>query len=484
MEKAKKQLPKWVLKYKKKGIEIRSIKNSYYAYKMESRWNPKKKRAKKITGEYLGSIKEEGLIPPKHKRVLDEIKYVTLKEYGASRLITHLSTDIKQELQKIYSEDWQTIFCMSVIRFFKNAPIKNMKTHFIYSHLSDLFSQANMSSKHLSELLQKIGSQREKMVEFMNHLISGSEQLLVDLTHIFSSSENITWLSLGHNSKEEYHPQINMLLIFSKDKNKPVFFRLLDGAIKDVSSIKATIKESGIKNVVFIGDKGFYSKGNVNSFETEHMDYILPLKRNSTLINYKVMKQGDKKAFDGYFFFENRHIWYKEEKKNKRRVILFFDERLKTEEEKCFLARVDKDQETINTFYQNQYKLGTITILTKAKHSCKNVYHYLKSRSKIEVVFDVFKNILEADKTYMRTNEHFYGWMFINFISLLFYYSIYGILISNNLINNYSPKDVILYFSKVYKVRVSEREVISEMPKKTRLLVEKMKLDPNILRNL
>ncbi len=34
----------------------------YYAYKMSSRWNKDKKRADKVTGEYLGVVTQDGII--------------------------------------------------------------------------------------------------------------------------------------------------------------------------------------------------------------------------------------------------------------------------------------------------------------------------------------------------------------------------------------------------------------------------------------
>ncbi len=36
---------------------------------------------------------------------------------------------------------------------------------------------------------------------------------------------------------------------------------------------------------------------------------ILPLKRNSHLIDYSHLMQAGKKHFDGHFLFENRVIW-------------------------------------------------------------------------------------------------------------------------------------------------------------------------------
>ncbi len=59
------ELPEWVRKYKTKGVEIRVSGPNYYAYEMSSKWNPKKKRADKITGEYLGVVTREGIVKPR-----------------------------------------------------------------------------------------------------------------------------------------------------------------------------------------------------------------------------------------------------------------------------------------------------------------------------------------------------------------------------------------------------------------------------------
>ena len=58
-------LPDWVKKYKKKGVEIRVSGNRYYAYEMTSRWNREKKRADKITGQYLGVATHDGIVTPR-----------------------------------------------------------------------------------------------------------------------------------------------------------------------------------------------------------------------------------------------------------------------------------------------------------------------------------------------------------------------------------------------------------------------------------
>jgi len=91
-------------------------------------------------------------------------------------------------------------------------------------------------------------------------------------------------------------------------------------------------------------------------------------------------------------------------------------------------------------------------------------------------MFDSFKNILEADKTYMRSDYSMEGWMFINYLSLVYYYKIYHNLIKRELLSRYSPLDVLLYLSKYRKVKISANWIGLEIPKQTRKLMDKLNL--------
>lgn len=91
-------------------------------------------------------------------------------------------------------------------------------------------------------------------------------------------------------------------------------------------------------------------------------------------------------------------------------------------------------------------------------------------------MFDVFKNILNADRTYMRSDKSMEGWMFINYLSLIFYYRIYNFLLKNNLLKKYSPLDVFLYLSKIRKVKINKKWITLEIPREPRKLIEKMNL--------
>jgi len=53
-------------------------------------------------------------------------------------------------------------------------------------------------------------------------MMIGDRYLAVDLTHVFSMSESVISATLGHNSMDQYLPQIQVLFLFSLDHDSQV----------------------------------------------------------------------------------------------------------------------------------------------------------------------------------------------------------------------------------------------------------------------
>ncbi len=467
--------PDWVLRHRQKGTEIRKIGNNYYLYKIRSEWDREKKRPKKVTEKYLGKITPEGLIKPKHERKAELAENIAVKEFGATNLILSTSNDIINLLKQNFPHEWKEIAVFAIIRLLHQTPIKNVQDYYETSHLSDVF-KARVSPKSVSRLLDAVGKNRHKAVKFMRNFVEGSEFAVIDLTHVFSS-QNIISSALGYNSEGEYLPQVNLAVIFSLDKKQPVFYRMLPGCVRDVTVMLNTLSEAGV-DAVLIGDKGFYSRNNIEFLEGSKLRYILPLRRNSTLIDYSVMEK-DKSAFD-YFVFNKRVIWYYEREVSGRRIIVYLDEKLRSEEERCFILHVEEGKKDIQEFYEKQHRFGTIAVITNTEYDPSRVFELLKSRSDVEIVFDTFKNLLRADRSYLRDDYKMQGWMFINFVSLLIYYRIYLLLLEKGLLKRYSVRDVLAHLSRIFKLRIDGEWVLSEVPRKTRKLVERLEIELDI----
>ncbi len=477
-----KRYPEWILRHKKKGTEIRKIGNNFYLYKVTSVWDKEKKRAKKVTEKFLGTITKDGLIRPRQERLMESLHNITVKEFGATNFLLEMNSDIHGMLKGIYPARWKELFVFSVFRLIYNTPIKNLQTYYATSFLSEALPDAHLSPRTVGNLLREVGKEREKTKVFLRHFLSGDDFALIDLTHVFSLSENVISSVPGYNSKREFLPQVHMIFLFSLDTRMPSYFRMVPGSIRDVSSLVLTVKEAGVQNVVLIGDKGFYSQSNILGLEDEKLHYILPLKRNCSLIDYGRIQEGDRRAFDGYFLFEKRAVWYYSYKLQDgeltgKRITVFLDERLKTEEEKDYLLRMeDTPSENLETFFENQHRLGTIAVITDIDETEERIYNLLKSRAEIEMMVDTFKNVLNADRTYMRDDYQMEGWMFVNFVSLIFYYKLYRLLADKQLLKRFSPNDVLIHLSRIYKLKIQDKWVTSEIPKKTKTIMEKINI--------
>ena len=280
------------------------------------------------------------------------------------------------------------------------------------------------------------------------------------------------------SKKGTYDSLTNLMFAFSVDMQIPLYYRILPGNIKDIKAFKLSLEELDIEDASIIADKGFYSQDNVKALLEEGLRFIIPLKRNSSLIDYRKIIESDKKSFEGYFSFQGRIIWYYSYKVNGLTVNVYLDESLKINESKDYLKRIEKlpEEYSIEQYYEKQYRFGTIAILHNTDKQAGQVYLNYKSRREIEEMIDVFKNILKADSSYMQNEQALESWMFINHIALHWYFKIYQLIVKNNLIKKYSPMDFILFLKEIRKVKINGKWRTAEIINKTQKLLQSLNI--------
>ena len=471
--------PEWVLKHKRKGTEIRKLSNHYYLYKVSSKWDPAKGRAKKITEEYLGKITPDGIIPPKHKLSNQNILPPSVKEYGACQLFFMISERIRQKLEEVFPDEYEMIIAISFLRAVNRCPFKRIEHHYVHSYLSEYIPDLKLSAKSISSFLRQLGQQRQQMVEFMNHFTSGAQHILFDATAIFSQSTKIDINRLGYNRHKIYDPQINLLYAFSCDAQAPVYYRILPGNIRDISAFKLSIMEAGLTDAIIVTDKGFGSEKNIELLDGEDLRYIIPLRRNSQLFDDSIIRSGDKSNYQGHFLFQKRPIWYYSiEIDELKRVIVYIDEKLKAEEEKDYLQRLEKQIEgySIENFYKKQFGFGTLAVMENTKEAYQDVFKLYKSRDQIEKSFDMLKSTLDADSSYMQDKQALEAWAFLNHVSLMMLYKIYSMLKTGKLLPKYSVMDLVEHVKYIHKIKINNQWLTSEINKKTEDLLKSLYL--------
>ena len=476
------QHPQWALAHKKKGTELRCIRGKYYLYEISSRWDKEKKRSVKVTGKCIGSISESGITPSKNRNSKIDIDSLPIKtkNYASYSFFLNECKDWIVPLKKYFPDSWEQLLCMAYTRLFHKSPIKNMPFYFEQSFLSEQFKDLPFSDKTIGNVLNDTGRNQYIAEQFLKEFIPNDRLVLVDATPIFSKSKNIYEAKLGYNNKKRWESQINLLYLYDPELALPLFYRLSPGDIREVKTLEMAILSAGLKNAVVVGDKGFTSELNMNIIEQNDFSFILPLRRNSSYIDYTGI-DGTKTKFEGFFKYKDRYIWYKQTMVNdNRRVIVFLDEQLRISEEKDYLDRIEKKHEKYDMegFYQKQNSMGTISMIDNVMDkSPQEIFFTYKSRCEIEQLFDIFKNELNADRTYIHSIESLKGWMFINHLALTAYYRVYKLLKDKDLLGKYSVEDILMHLAHVNMVNINGQWRLCEIAQKSVKLFEKLNIN-------
>ena len=162
----------------------------------------------------------------------------------------------------------------------------------------------------------------------------------------------------------------------------------------------------------------------------------------------------------------------------KRNIILFYDTRLRTEEGACYLRRVESvaDGYTMAGFRNKQLTFGTMSMIYNLQDneseesspiSAQEIYEKYKSRTEVETVFDAYKNLLQAGRSYMQTDASFEVWMFINHLTTKFYYKLMHIIKTKGKL-----EDLLMRLSRVCKLRIGQEWFRTEVPLSSKKIFE------------
>ena len=357
-------IPDWARKYKTKGVYIRNVGNSYYAYRTRSKWDKENKRTKTLPPEYMGVVTHDGIIRK------DQVTGIRSDyEYGNIALLYNIAEKtVIPVLKEIYPTMWERIISYVMLRNIQPLPMKSV--HYLYekTYLCRIMDES-MSPDSLSRMLSSLPE--DQSVRVMKRLTEKGEYVLMDSTAVFSLSENESFLELGHNSKGMHIPQINVMMLFSATRTMTTFVRILPGSIGDVTAMPETIDMAGVEKCVIVADKGFFSADNIKVLKKNHLSYIIPLRRNSSLIP-------EPEHFMNMFLYDGKPVKYW---KRENDVYMFEDPILKSEEEKDFLIRIGENKRSRKQYDENEINFGKLYLLSDLNEEPERIYRLYKQRS-------------------------------------------------------------------------------------------------------
>ena len=179
----------------------RCINGRYCLYECHCIYDKERKRNRKITGKYLGSITEEGGFRPSKKRQLEqemeqlkngekatvaEPKIGQVKEYGLSWLISNKMGTITERLKRIF-QTITTYHIPCLLQVALSVSHERRAVRLLRQLSFYRTRHCGLAASQLSGFLFDLGT-GEEIVKYMDYFCSGSSNIIFDGTDMLSAS--------------------------------------------------------------------------------------------------------------------------------------------------------------------------------------------------------------------------------------------------------------------------------------------------------
>ena len=447
-----------------RGLEVKKVGNNFYVYRSTTYWDKALKKIRKHS-TYLGKLdKDEGFKKSQRTDCIPQVN--TIWQYGNAQLLTQVLDPLIPSLKEGFRGCWEDVFALALVRTMGYVPLKRVQT--VWEKLFNVHDlNPDLSPKMLSRVLKSVGLNRKGQNRVFNYLSVKGDEFVYDLSCFFTQSEGIHFAEQGYNTDHVQLKQVNLALLCSVDSGLPTMIRLIPGSVRDITSLYGSLEEIGLQGKILILDRGFYSLYVIDFLREKQVFFVLPTRRNNSLYTVRI-------HVNQHLFYHERLIKYGKRRHDGFFLYLFEDVQLRLEEEKHLYSMLDEQRVDKDKLKVKMKRAGRILIVSNLDVSPEEIFLLYKKRDGVENLFDVYKTMLQADRTYLRDNESIFGHAFISFLSLYAYSSIHQLIKKAGLESKLSPLDVLEQYSKVYQVDCGDTVRLSEVPKKVRLLDEKL----------
>lgn len=443
-------------------LELRRISGYYYVYKVRNEWNKELKKQIKIT-QIVGSITPNGTYKLKLQKT--KISTTQVYEYGNAELCLKLSQDVQNATENMPFKD--ELVALSIIRALEPGPIRLAQSVWEDTYASRKMD-VNLSPKHISETLSAVGNMVGETYELFAKLAPEGGMLFYDLTSVLSYSKKLSLAERGYNAEGDLTGQVKVAMAFSTSTWLPVAVDVFYGSLKETKVLKYFVERFSGRDLGFVMDRGFSYYKLLLDLKAENIHYIVPLKKNSTLLPAFARMTGT------FEYGKKRMIAFcKRSKKPYGFLYLFEDPKLRGEEEEFLLGQVNRGELSMDNYRLERRMAGVFGILSDLDVEAQVVYEQYKAREEIEQAFDFMKNDLEADKTYLSRDDAVRGYFVVVFLAMRLYFKILRRLREHDLVGKVSVREVLFSLSKMRMiVERSGREYLGVLPKKTEQILE------------
>jgi transposase len=320
-------------------------------------------------------------------------------------------------------------------------------------------------------------------------------------------------------------PQVNLGLVVSLESRLPLLLKLFPGSVTDVVTLRNLAEEAralGIVDCMFILDRGFYSEGNIELLQKAGIDFIMPLPFG-------------RKVGKGLISETNAHISDAENARTlkddiyhvveedleiagvKLKGFVFFSKKKEFEEHQSFYRHLLDTEQVLegakfmrgnpmqhfqdaargyanyfectvqdqvlhlkrrqNAIAQAENRFGKMILLSsRAEAEWDSVLSLYRQREEVEDQFDHLKNELDLLPLRIQKTVSLRGLLFIFFVALLLRVQLLNRAREAGLLARQSVDDILAELGRVRAVSTGGRWMLTEVPKKARVALQKLRI--------
>lgn len=466
-----------------------------YVYENISYWDKaaKKPRSKR---KCIGHLDQAGEIVPNHKKGDSQKKGGPLIDgnapechsysCGISLLLGKAASDtgLEQTLKKIFPEDWAAILTCAYYLVSEGQALYRAEK---WSAQAVTPYGKMMGDQRISELLPRIT--QGLVQDFFTLWIrknKGDEYYCMDITSVSSYSELNEFVSYGYNRDGENLPQVNLLMVSGHTTHIPLFYRIIPGSVKDVSTMDESLARLDlidVKRLHMVMDKGFYSKENVDAMYKRRIRFVVGVPFTASLARDAVERHrgdgmtsyrhycnvlGDELYADSELYkWEGRrcylHTYFDslkaalDDKRFSHRVLMEYEELVsgntckahQKDYERFFTVKetpkrgrkVEYNQSAIDGYRKNTS--GWFVMATNDIKDPVQALEVYRMKDAVEKHFDDLKNDLEMKRLRIHSSAAMDGRIFIQYIALILSSQIKNIMNEHGWFKNHNMQEVI-----------------------------------------
>lgn len=401
----------------------------------------------------IGEIKDGKYIEiRKEPRRTKAGRAVDVKDYGEVALCNLVGKEIIEELKEVYDlPDATRIYVIALLRAAYHD-IKNRDIQLAYdtSFASEMYPKVALSENTISTFLETVGMEYSKISQFMRNRIEkfGGSNLVVDGMLKDCNSDTDIFSEFSRKGSKKGSKDLTLMYAYDPTTREPVAVKPYPGNMLDLTSVDDFLTEFHVKSGLLVMDKGFYGPNALKTIQgIEGLGYIIPLKQSSKLITDNEMDKEITSILSEYK--DAQILWKKKKIADNRFLYAFRNPKDAYDQEIGYLVRNrNKGTYSEDKYLDKQSEFGLIVFESNMDLDPLEVYDAYAKRWEIEIMFNLYKNIVELNTTRVHGDYRVYATEFINFLSVLISSKVKWLLSNTGIAAKYSYKQVFHYLGK------------------------------------